>query len=117
MRRRFWTTFALALSVLLTLAVGPAAVAKDKGAAKAKTFQLNGTIHMLAKDSSTITVQKGNVQRQIVYNADTKWAKGTQGSSKPGSLDELKEGYYINCKGTFDGAKLVASACRYREAK
>jgi hypothetical protein len=117
MRRRFWTTFALVLSVVVTLAVGPAAVAKDKAAKKAKEGQLTGTIHMLAKDSSTITVQKGNVQRQILYNADTKWAKGTQGSSKPGSLDELKEGYYINCKGTYDGAKLVASACRYREAK
>jgi hypothetical protein len=117
MRRRFWTTFALVLSVLVTLAVGPAAVAEEKGAKKAKEGQLNGTIHMLAKDSSTITVQKGNTQRQIVYNADTKWAKGTQGSNKPGSLDELKEGYYINCKGTYDGAKLVASACRYRESK
>ena len=42
---------------------------------------------------------------------------GTQASNKPGSFDELKENWYINCKGTFDGVKLVASACRFRELK
>src|SRR2546422_11296801 len=114
MRRRFWTTFAVALSFLVTLAVGPAAFAKDKAPKKGK---INGTVHMLTKDTSTITVQKGNVQRQVVYNADTKWMTGTQASSKPATIDDLKEGYYINCDGTFDGVKLVASACRYRQSK
>ena len=105
--RRILTTAALCLSVLVALAVDPA-FAKDK---------LTGTVHMLNKDTSTITVQKGNVQRQVVYNANTKWRYGTQGSAKPSSLDELKEGWYINCKGNFDGTKLVADACRFRETK
>jgi hypothetical protein len=36
---------------------------------------------------------------------------------RPSSLDELKDNWYINCKGTFDGVKLFASACRFRESK
>ncbi len=113
MRRSILTTFALCLGVLLALAVGPA-VAKDK---KAKQGQLNGTVHMINKDTSTITVMKGNAQRQIVFSNDTKWMYGVQTDAKPSSLDQLKEGWYINCKGTFDGVKLAASACRFREAK
>ena len=113
MRRSILTTFALCLGVLLALAVGPV-VAKEK---KAKQGQLNGTVHMISKDTSTITVTKNNAQRQIVYNNDTKWTYGVQSDAKPSSLDQLKEGWYINCKGTFDGVKLVASACRFREAK
>jgi hypothetical protein len=72
---------------------------------------------MLEKDKSTIVVRKGNIERQVIYNNDTKWIFGTQASSKPSSLDELKENWYINCQGTFEGMKLVASACRFRESK
>ena len=113
MRRSILTSLALCLAFLLAIAVGPA-VAKDK---KAATGKINGTVHMLNKDTSTITVQKSSVQRQVVYNADTKWMYGTQGSNKAATLDQLKEGWYINCDGTFDGTKLVAKACRFREAK
>ena len=113
MRRSMLTTLALCLGVLVAIAVGPA-VAKDK---KAKEGQLNGTVHMMNKDTSTISVRKGTVERQVVFNADTKWMYGTQADAKPSSLDTLKEGWYINCKGSFDGVKLVASACRFREAK
>jgi hypothetical protein len=113
MRRSMLTTLALCLGVLVTIAVGPA-VAKDK---KAKEGQLTGTVHMMNKDTSTISVRKGSVERQVVYNADTKWMYGTQADNKPSSLDNLKEGWYVNCKGTFDGVKLVAKACRFRETK
>jgi ABC-type antimicrobial peptide transport system permease subunit len=113
MRRSILTTFALCLAVLLAFVVA-SAVAKEK---KAKQGQLNGTVHMINKDTSTITVMKNNAQRQVVYNNDTKWMYGTQGSAKPSSLDQLKENWYVNCKGTFDGVKLVASACRFRESK
>ena len=113
MRRSILMTFALCLAVLLALVVAPA-VAKEK---KAKQGQLNGTVHMINKDTSTITVMKNNAQRQVVYNNDTKWMYGTQADAKPSSLDQLKENWYVNCKGTFDGVKLVASACRFRESK
>ena len=112
-RRSILTTFALVFSVLLAVAVGPASAA-DK---KAKEGQLNGNVKMINKDTSTIVVTKGNNERQIIYSADTKWMYGTQSSNKPSSLDDLKDSWYINCKGTFDGVKLKASACRFRESK
>lgn len=113
MRRSMLTTLALCLGVLVTMAVGPA-VAADKGAKKGS---LNGTVHMMNKDTSTISVRKGTVERQVVYNADTKWLYGTKADHKPSSLDQLKEGWYLNCQGTFDGVKLVANLCHFRETK
>jgi hypothetical protein len=114
--RRILTTFVLMLSVLVAGAVS-SAVAADKKPKAAKEGQLTGTVKMINKDKSTIVVAKMNNERQIVYSADTKWLYGTQSSNKPSSLDDLKEGWYLNCKGTFDGVKLNASACRFRESK
>jgi len=117
MKRSFWSTLALCLGLVVGLTLVPGVSAKTAKAAKVKKGKLTGTVHMINKDTSTITVSKGNVQRQIVYNADTKWIYGTQGSNKPATFDQLKEGWYINCDGTYEGTKLVASACRFRESK
>ena len=110
MTRSKLTSFVLCLGVVLGLTIGPAGAADKKG-------QLTGTVHMIDKDKSTITVMKGTTQRQVIYNSETKWLRGTQASNKPSSLDDLKENWYINCEGTYDGVKLVASACRFRETK
>jgi hypothetical protein len=112
-RRSILTTFALILGVLVAVAVRPAAAAEKK----MKEGQLTGTVKMINKDSSTIVIAKGNVERQVVYSADTKWLYGTQASNKPSTFDDLKEGWYINCKGSFEGVKLNAKACRFRESK
>jgi hypothetical protein len=114
--RTILTTFALVLSVLVAGAVN-SAVAADKKPKAPKQGQLTGLVKMINKDKSTLVVTKGNVERQIIYSADTKWMYGTQSSNKPSSLDDLKENWYVNCKGTFDGVKLNASACRFRESK
>ena len=113
MKRCILTSFVLCLGVVVGTAISPARAA-DKAA---KEGQVTGRVHMIEKDKSTIVVMKGNAQRQVIYNSGTKWMQGTQASNKPSSLDDLKEEWYINCKGTFDGAKLVASACRFRESK
>ena len=107
------TSFVLCIGVVAGITIGPAAAA-DK---KAKEGQITGTVHMIDKDKSTLMVMKGTTQREVIYNSDTKWMRGTQGSNKPASLDDLKENWYINCEGTFDGVKLVASACRFRTSK
>ena len=107
------TSIALCLGVLVGITISPAGAA-DK---KAKEGQITGTVHMIDKDKSTLTVTKGTVTRQVMYNSDTKWMKGTESNNNPASLDDLKENWYINCKGTFDGVKLVANACRFREGK
>jgi hypothetical protein len=107
------TSLVLCVGIVVGVTISPAWAA-DKGAKKG---QITGTVHMIDKDKSTLTVTKGTTSRQVIYNSDTKWMQGTQSSNKPSSLDELKENWYINCEGTFDGVKLVASACRFREAK
>ena len=106
MRRSYLTGIALWLGILVCVTFNLVDAA-DK---KAKEGQITGRVQMIDKDKSTIMVQKGNSPRQV-------WVYGTQASDKPSSLDELKENWYINCKGTFDGVKLVASACRFRESK
>ena len=113
MTRSKLTRFVLCLGAVVGIAVGPAAAA-DK---KAMQGQITGKVHLIQKDKSTLVVTKGSAERQVIYNSDTKWIYGTQGSNKPSSLDDLKENWYINCKGTFDGANLVATACRFRESK
>jgi hypothetical protein len=113
MTRSTLTSFVLFLVVFVGIAINPVRAA-DK---KATEGRITGRVHMIAKDKSTIAVMKGNTQRQVIYNSDTKWMQGIQASNKPSSLDELKENWYINCKGTFDGVKLVADACRFRESK
>ena len=117
MKRRFWSTLALCVGLVVGLTFVPGVSAKTAKAAKVKKGKITGTVHMINKDTSTLTVTKGGVQRQIGYSADTKWMYGTQGSNKPATFDQLKEGWYINCDGTYEGTKLMASACRFREAK
>ena len=79
MRRNILMGFTLCLGVLVAITVGPA-LAKEK---KAKSDQLNGTVRSVHKDTSTITVRKNEVERQIVYNADTKFVKGTAKQTHP----------------------------------
>ena len=109
MRRNILTGFTLCLGVLVAITVG-AAVAKEK-----KPDQLNGTVRSVQKDTSTITVRTKEIERQIVYNADTKFVKGTAKHNTPSSADELKEGWYAHCWGKFEGTKLAANGCRIRE--
>ena len=110
MRLTVFTCLVLCAGIVAAIAVGPAA-AKDK---KAQAGQLNGTVSSINKDTSTVTVRKGNMERQIVYNANTKFLKGTQQKNTPSSIDDLKDGWYLHCWGNFDGTKLVADRCRLR---
>src|SRR6185436_20151077 len=85
MKRSFSICMGLFFGFLLTLAVATQAKAQDKS--KAKEDRLTGSIHMINKDTSTVTIRRGNVQRQVVYNADTKITY----RNKPGSMDDVKE--------------------------
>src|SRR6266550_4872037 len=93
MRLTVFTCLVLCAGIVAAIAVGPAA-AKDK---KAQAGQLNGTVSSINKDTSTVTVRKGNMERQIVYNANTKFLKGTQQKNTPSSIDDLKDGWYLHC--------------------
>ena len=104
MKRSILTAMALCLGFLVCAAMNPAR-AQEK-----KEGQITGTVRMMDKANSTITIRHGNTDKQVVYNADTKWMYGRDPDAKPSSLDQLKEGWHITCNGKFDGVKLVASA-------
>lgn len=95
------------LGVLLALALVSQGVAQEKKkAAQPKEDRVSGTIQTMNKDTSTLTVRSGNIQRTVIYNADTKFTKVNQ----PGSIDEVKEGVRVICVGKFDEkARLVAT--------
>jgi hypothetical protein len=98
---------------LLSLAVATTASAQEKKK-EAKEDRLSGTVHMINKDTSTITIRRGNIQRQIVYNADTKVTYRNQ----PSTMEEVKEGRRVICLGKFnDKTQLVATRIDVREGK
>jgi hypothetical protein len=105
------------VTCLLVALVWPETNPSSAAGKKANGGRFTGTVHVLNKDMATIMVRRGLIERKIVYNSDTKWMYGRHADAKPSSLDQLQEGWYINCKGTFEGAKLVASTCRFRESK
>jgi len=96
----------LSLGVLLVLFLASQGLAQKKKAAQPKEDRVSGTVQMINKDTSTLTVRRGNLQRQVIYNADTKFTK----VNKPGSLDEVKEGVRVICLGKYnDKVQLIAT--------
>jgi hypothetical protein len=113
-RRRLLSLIAVFLGMILSLSLTTRLSAQEKKSAakqekaetKPREDRLSGTIQMINKDDSTITLRKGNTTRTVVYNNDTKFTK----RNKPGSLDELKEGRRVICLGKYDDkTRLVAS--------
>lgn len=97
----------LVLLALVFAVVGFAAkssVAKEKKAkpaAAAKEARWSGTIIRSSKEGSTITVRKGNVDRDIHYDASTKWTKGTTSAE----MSEFKDGSRVICLGNYNDKK------------
>jgi len=73
---------------------------------------------MISKDKSEITVRNSQeIDKTVIYSADTKFAKGSSKQNTPDSFGNLKEGYFVNCAGTYQGVKLAATFCYFREKK
>jgi hypothetical protein len=85
------------------------AMASAEGQAKTSTKEdkLTGTVHMVDKDTSTIIIRKGAVQRKVVYNTETKFTI----QNKPiGSIYDVIVGRRATCVGTFNTkTQLVAT--------
>jgi ABC-type antimicrobial peptide transport system permease subunit len=116
MRRILSAVLGLFLGVALSVSVTNSVYAKEKKpkAASTKEDRLSGTIHMVNKDTKTITVRKGNLQRQVVYDDNTKVTY----RNKPGSWDDVKEGRRVIVLGKFnDKTQLMASRIDVREGK
>lgn len=114
MRRSLSILMGLLLGVVLSLSLATSAFAQKKKGKEAKEDRLSGTIHMINKDTNTITLRRGNVQRQVVWDTSTKITY----RNKPGTMDDVKEGRRVICLGKFnDKTQLVATRIDVREGK
>ena len=103
----------LAVGLFLSLVLGITLVAQEKKG-KSNELRVNGRIQMLAKDTSTITLQVGSMKRTVIYSPDTKITY----RNKPASIDELKEGLRVIVLGTPDDkGQIMASRIDVREGK
>jgi len=100
------TLFGISLASVLSLGLAIQAGAQEKK----KESRIEGRVQAINKDKSEIVVQRSTVQRTVTYNSNTKWTK----LNKPGSMDDVKEGYRVICVGTITDKKFVASQCDAR---
>ena len=129
MRIRLACLGALSIAVLLGLISMPNVAAQEKAqkAQKADKTEkagekanVQGTVQNMSKDTSTITVRTGTgqVTRQVIYDAKTKFLYGHSDNNKPGAVAQVKESNYISCVGTYnEKSQLMATECVYRESK
>jgi len=71
---------------------------KEKPAVAAKEQRWHGTLIRFNKDTSTIDVRKGAIDRRIHYDSSTKWTKGT----KTIEMSDVKEGSDVICMAKTD---------------
>lgn len=104
---------ALIASVALSLFVATQVYAAEKQG------RVDGTIGVISKDTSTITVRlrSSGQQRQVVWTNDTKFTKAKGRKSEPSTMDEVvKEGQRVIAVGKFnDKTQLVATQISLRE--
>ena len=129
MRIRLACLGALSIAVVLGLISMPDVFAQekaqkaqkaDKAEKKGEKANVQGTVQNMSKESSTITVRTGTgqVTRQVIYDAKTKFLYGHSDNNKPGAVAQVKEQNYISCVGTYnDKSQLMATECVYRESK
>ena len=99
------------VGVFLLLSLAVMANAQDQKTST-KEDRLSGTVHRIDKDTSTIIIRKGAVQRTVVYNAETKF---TIQNKPDGSVDDVIVGRRVICLGKFnDKAQLLATRVEVR---
>lgn len=106
MRRKISIVIAVALACSLVLASG--LYAQIKKDAKTGLDRLEGTIQVIDKDKSIISVRQTgtpNAVWDVVYSGQTKFTYRNEASS----FDEVKEGRRVICLGKVDSKnRLVA---------
>ena len=118
MRKWFSKVGGLCLVTLLGVVFTFQVAAQNKQTQPHKLTNVQGSVQNMDKSKMTITVRNGGTQRDVIYSADTKFLYGHSKDNKPGSVDQVKEKFYISCAGTFDGkVQLTAKECVYRENK
>ena len=109
----------LSLGIMVAFCLAAPAAAQEKPkqpakAAKAKEDRLSGRIHMINKETSTITLDAKNIKRAVLYTPQTKITF----RNKAGKMDDVKEGRRVIVLGKFnDKAQLVATRIDVREGR
>jgi len=105
--------FGVCLAMVLAFGITLQVSAKEKKTGT-KEARLDGRVQMMNKDTSTITVQKGTMRRQVVYGPSTQYTY----RNKPATADDVQEGRRVICLGTYnDKTQLVASRIDVRDGK
>src|SRR6058998_3234447 len=99
MRQRYPNLALLCLVIAASLVLAAPLMAQAdeaKKPGKVPPIRIEGTVVLISKDTSRITVQQhGNVRRTVLYDEKTRFTF----RNKPGSIDQLKEGIRVICLG------------------
>ena len=118
MNARFAALAAVSIVVLTGSLMMPSLSAQEKSKAEKGGQNIQGTVVDISKDKSTITIRSGSATRLVAWNANTKFLYGHSRDNKPGSVEQLKASFYIDCVAGFDAKKeLTARECVYRETR
>jgi hypothetical protein len=97
--------------VFLLLILAGMVSAQDQKKTSTKADRLSGTVHTIDKDTSSIILRKGAVQRRVVYNTETQFTI----RNKPGSIDDVIVGRQVICLGSLnDKSQSVATRVEIR---
>src|SRR5215831_5708702 len=118
MNARFAALAAVSIVVLTGSLMMPSLSAQEKSKAEKAGQNIQGTVVDISKDKSTITIRSGSSTRLVGWNSNTKFLYGHSRDNNPGSVDQLKASFYIDCVAGFDAKKeLTARECVYRETR
>ncbi len=91
----------------------PAAQEKAAKPAAAKQARWEGTVQLVNKDNSTLTVKhvRTGIQKTIHYDSATKWVSQEHGSKKVNNIDpgDVKEGDRVICVGKEENKEFLAT--------
>jgi hypothetical protein len=115
---RFAGLTAVSIVVLAGSVLMPNLVAQEKTKAAQSGQNIQGTVLDISKEKSTITIRTASTTLLVAWNSNTKFLYGHSRDNKPGSVEQLKAQFYIDCVAGFDTKKeLTARECVYRETR
>lgn len=117
--KKLWVTLFAVLFAIVGLAAQEKMEKKEKKAktttASTKEDRWHGVIVRSSKDQSSLTVRKGNIEKTVVFNDQTKWTNFNKDSDM---ATVAKDGADVICLGHYDEkGRLVATRIDLRPPK
>ena len=98
------------VSLFVLVAVFAALVAvASPSSATAKDLRWHGVLVRVSEDGSTLTVRKGNVEKAVHVNEDTKYTKAEGKKVVEIEKSDIKEGDDLICLGKEENGDFVAT--------